>query len=32
MLDMGFGPDIEKIAAHPTMPPKVSLVWYLLNK
>ncbi|XP_046633385.1 ATP-dependent RNA helicase vasa-like isoform X2 [Daphnia pulicaria] len=22
MLDMGFGPDIEKIAAHPTMPPK----------
>ena len=23
MLDMGFGPDIEKIAAHPTMPPKV---------
>lgn len=24
MLDMGFGPDIEKIATHPTMPPKVS--------
>ena len=24
MLDMGFGPDIEKIASHPTMPPKVS--------
>jgi superfamily II DNA/RNA helicase len=23
MLDMGFGPDIEKIATHPTMPPNV---------
>ncbi|XP_059350996.1 probable ATP-dependent RNA helicase vasa-like [Daphnia carinata] len=22
MLDMGFGPDIEKIVNHPTMPPK----------
>ncbi len=23
MLDMGFGPEIEKIASHPTMPPVV---------
>ncbi len=31
MLDMGFGPDIETIAAHPTMPPKVSL-WFDICK
>jgi superfamily II DNA/RNA helicase len=28
MLDMGFRPYIEKIAAHPTMPPKVFFLFH----
>ena len=32
MLDMGFGPDIELIAKHPTMTPVVSSLSILLIK